>query len=93
MAEAAGMMCTPHMSGSGLGYVNVLHFASFVPNITAHQEFKGESNIPYAQQIPKTLSDKEDHLRPFFLQKRIGTARGAQAHLNRRQRLVLRGAR
>ena len=46
MAEAAGMMCTPHMSGSGLGYVNVLHFASFVPNITAHQEFKGESNIP-----------------------------------------------
>ena len=46
MAEAAGMTCTPHMSGSGLGYINVLHFASFVPNITAHQEFKGESDIP-----------------------------------------------
>ena len=46
MAEAAGMMCTPHMSGSGLGYINVLHFASFIPNITAHQEFKGESDIP-----------------------------------------------
>lgn len=46
MAEAAGLKCTPHMSGSGLGYVNVLHFASFIPNITAHQEFKGESDIP-----------------------------------------------
>ena len=46
MAEAVGMTCTPHMSGSGLGYINVLHFASFVPNITAHQEFKGESDIP-----------------------------------------------
>ena len=46
MAEAAGMMCTPHMSGSGLGYVNVLHFASVVPNIAPYQEFKGESNLP-----------------------------------------------
>jgi len=46
MAEAAGMRCTPHMSGSGLGYVNVLHFASVVPNIAPYQEFKGESNLP-----------------------------------------------
>jgi L-alanine-DL-glutamate epimerase-like enolase superfamily enzyme len=46
MAEAAGLKCAPHMSGSGLGYVNVLHFASFISNITAHQEFKGESDIP-----------------------------------------------
>ncbi len=46
MAEAAGLQCTPHMSGSGIGYVNVLHFASFTPNTGAHQEFKGESGIP-----------------------------------------------
>ena len=46
MAEAAGMLCTPHMSGGGLGYVNVLHLASFVPNIGPHQEFKGETDIP-----------------------------------------------
>lgn len=46
MAEAAGMDCTVHMSGSGLGYVNTLHFASYVPNSGAHQEFKGENDLP-----------------------------------------------
>ena len=46
MAESMGMLCTPHMSGSGIGYVNVLHFASFTKNAGPHQEFKGETNIP-----------------------------------------------
>jgi L-alanine-DL-glutamate epimerase-like enolase superfamily enzyme len=46
MASAMGMECTPHMSGSGLGYVNLLHFASFTPNVGAHQEFKGETSLP-----------------------------------------------
>jgi L-alanine-DL-glutamate epimerase-like enolase superfamily enzyme len=46
MAEAAGMDCTVHMSGSGLGYLNTIHFASYVRNAGAHQEFKGESRIP-----------------------------------------------
>ena len=46
MAREAGMDCTIHMSGSGLGYVNVLHFASYTPNCGKHQEFKGESRIP-----------------------------------------------
>ncbi len=46
MAETAGLQCTPHMSGSGIGYVNVLHFASFTPNTGPHQEFKGETGIP-----------------------------------------------
>ena len=46
MAEAAGLQCTPHMSGSGIGYVTVLHFASFTPNTGKHQEFKGETGIP-----------------------------------------------
>ena len=27
MAHAAGMQCTPHMSGSGLGYLDAAHFA------------------------------------------------------------------
>ena len=47
MAAVAGMPCTLHMSGSGLGYLDVLHFASCVPNIGAYQEFKGESDIPF----------------------------------------------
>jgi L-alanine-DL-glutamate epimerase-like enolase superfamily enzyme len=48
MAALAGMDCTLHMSGSGLGYLDVLHFASCVPNIGLHQEFKGESDIPFS---------------------------------------------
>ena len=46
MAEAAGMPCTVHMSGAGLGYMYVLHFASYVRDAGAHQEFKGTSRIP-----------------------------------------------
>jgi L-alanine-DL-glutamate epimerase-like enolase superfamily enzyme len=46
MAEAAGMDCTVHMSGAGLGYLYVLHFASYTPNAGEYQEFKGTSAIP-----------------------------------------------
>ena len=42
MAEAAGMECTPHMSGGDLGYLYVAHFASMVPNVGPHQEFKDQ---------------------------------------------------
>lgn len=41
MAHAAGLPCTPHMSGGGLGYLYVAHFASCVPNAGPYQEFKG----------------------------------------------------
>jgi L-alanine-DL-glutamate epimerase-like enolase superfamily enzyme len=41
MAEAAGIPCTPHMSGGGLGFLYVAHFASCVPNAGPFQEFKG----------------------------------------------------
>jgi L-alanine-DL-glutamate epimerase-like enolase superfamily enzyme len=47
MAHAAGMTCTPHMSGWGLGFLNALHFMSFIPNPAAHMEFKGLSSIPF----------------------------------------------
>lgn len=46
MADAAGMLCTPHMSGSGLGHLDVAHFASCMPNPTAFHEFKGNADIP-----------------------------------------------
>ena len=46
MAEHAGMSVVPHMSGGGLGYVEVVHFASFVPNAGPHMEFKGNSTLP-----------------------------------------------
>ena len=46
MAEVAGMTVVPHMSGGGLGYVEVVHFASFVRNVGPFMEFKGSTNIP-----------------------------------------------
>jgi L-alanine-DL-glutamate epimerase-like enolase superfamily enzyme len=44
MAAAAGLECTPHMSGGGLGYLYVAHFASCIPNAGPHQEYKGEED-------------------------------------------------
>jgi L-alanine-DL-glutamate epimerase-like enolase superfamily enzyme len=43
MAAAAGMECTPHISGSSVGYLYVIHFASFVPNAGEFMEYKGKS--------------------------------------------------
>jgi len=49
MANAAGLPCTPHMSGGGLGYLYVAHFASCVEDPGPHQEYKGEdSTLPVA---------------------------------------------
>lgn len=49
MAAAAGMTCTPHMSGGGLGYLYVAHFASAVPNAGPFQEYKGrDEDLPVA---------------------------------------------
>ena len=41
MAEARGMTCTPHISGSGLGYLYMMHFVSALPNAGPYHEFKG----------------------------------------------------
>jgi L-alanine-DL-glutamate epimerase-like enolase superfamily enzyme len=44
MAEAAGIPCTPHLSGGGLGYLYVAHFASCLGHTGPYQEYKGESD-------------------------------------------------
>ena len=46
MADAAGLVCTPHMSGSGLGYLDAAHFVSCLSNPAAFHEFKGDTDIP-----------------------------------------------
>lgn len=61
MAEAAGMPCTVHMSG-GLGYLNVLHFVSYIPNPGPYQEFKGESGLPLTCET-STLECKDGSVR------------------------------
>ncbi len=48
MAAATGKLCVPHMGGSTLGYLYVIHFASFVPNVGKYMEYKGKNDkIPY----------------------------------------------
>ncbi|MHB1559834.1 MAG: enolase C-terminal domain-like protein, partial [Isosphaeraceae bacterium] len=46
MAHAAGLLCTPHMSGSGLGYLDAAIFAACIPNPIPFTEFKGHPGIP-----------------------------------------------
>ena len=41
MAEVYGMPCTPHISGSGLGYLYMMHFVAAIPNPGPFHEFKG----------------------------------------------------
>jgi L-alanine-DL-glutamate epimerase-like enolase superfamily enzyme len=44
MAAVKNMQCTPHISGSGLGYIYMMHFVSAVPNAGPYHEFKGFNN-------------------------------------------------
>lgn len=41
MAETFNMPCVPHISGSGLGYLYMMHFVSALPNAGPYHEFKG----------------------------------------------------
>ena len=41
MAHAVGLTCIPHISGSGLGYLYMMHFVSAIPNAGPFHEFKG----------------------------------------------------
>jgi L-alanine-DL-glutamate epimerase-like enolase superfamily enzyme len=41
MAAEAGMPVTLHLSGGDAGYVQMLIFSSFTPNLGAFQEYKG----------------------------------------------------
>ena len=48
MAEAFGKVCTPHISGSGLGYLYMMHFVSAIPNAGPYHEFKGfNEELPF----------------------------------------------
>ena len=48
MAEAKDYPCTPHISGTGLGYIYMMHFVSAIPNAGPYHEYKGMSNeVPY----------------------------------------------
>jgi L-alanine-DL-glutamate epimerase-like enolase superfamily enzyme len=54
MAAVKNMECTPHISGSGLGYLYMMHFVSAVPNAGPYHEFKGFNN-----ELPLECSTSE----------------------------------
>jgi L-alanine-DL-glutamate epimerase-like enolase superfamily enzyme len=57
MADAAGIPCTPHMSGGGLGHLYVAHFASCVPNAGPFQEYKGtDESLPVSSDTSPLTS-------------------------------------
>lgn len=59
MAEAAGMTCTPHISGSGLGFLYMMHFVSALPNAGPYHEFKGfNKELPFTCDTSPLVSDK-----------------------------------
>ena len=41
MGSALGITCVPHISGSGLGYLYMMHFVSALENAGPYHEFKG----------------------------------------------------
>jgi L-alanine-DL-glutamate epimerase-like enolase superfamily enzyme len=43
MAETTGVPITLHMSGNAHGYLQVIHFASYIPNVGEYQEYKGKT--------------------------------------------------
>lgn len=48
MAAARGYLCTPHISGTGLGYIYMMQFVSAIPNAGPFHEYKGQSrDIPF----------------------------------------------
>ena len=48
MAAAKGYLCTPHISGTGLGYIYMMQFVSALPNAGPYHEFKGLSTeVPF----------------------------------------------
>jgi L-alanine-DL-glutamate epimerase-like enolase superfamily enzyme len=58
MAEALGKLCTPHISGSGIGYLYMIHFVSSRPNAGPYHEFKGfNDEMPFTCSIPSLSSD------------------------------------
>ncbi len=60
MAQAMGRQCIPHISGSGLGSLYMMHFVSAIPNAGAYHEFKEFNDaLPLACATSTLRSD--DH--------------------------------
>ena len=59
MAAIAGLECTVHMSGGGLGFLYVAHFASCIANPGPHQEYKGaDDTLPVSSDTSSLHCEK-----------------------------------
>ena len=59
MASLFGKQCTPHISGSGLGYLYMMHFVSAIDNAGPYHEFKGFNNeLPFECKTSLLSSDE-----------------------------------
>lgn len=59
MAHAYGKICTPHISGSGPGYLYMMHFVSAIPNAGPYHEFKGfNKDLPFECKTSSLTSDE-----------------------------------
>jgi L-alanine-DL-glutamate epimerase-like enolase superfamily enzyme len=86
MAAVAGLECTPHMSGGGLGYLYIAHFASCVPNCGPHQEYKGDGETLPVECATSSLKSEKGVMKipsgpglgvtvaPEFLKKAVSVA-------------------
>lgn len=63
MAAAMGKPCTPHISGSGLGYLYMMHFVSVLPNAGPYHEFKGFNNQIPLESPTSSLSSEEGRVK------------------------------
>ncbi len=59
MGAARNKVCTPHISGSGLGYLYMMHFVSAVPNAGPYHEFKGFNKEIPLHSTTSSLSSKD----------------------------------
>lgn len=58
MAAESGKQCTPHISGSGIGYIYMMHFVSAIPNAGPYHEFKGfNEEMPFTCKTSPLRSD------------------------------------
>ncbi len=58
MANHKNKPCIPHISGSGLGYLYMMHFVSALPNAGPYHEFKGFNNEIPLESPTSSLESK-----------------------------------
>lgn len=73
MAAAVGKTCVPHISGSGLGYLYMMHFVSALTNAGPYHEFKG-----FNQDIPVECPTSDLTIREGRIQVPKGPGLGVQ---------------